>query len=76
MELNLSKIETGSSADIIFKNTLERMEFNLSKIAENPSPCVGLSEEGTMSLGTINLGVKARSKTKIMEFLVVDRPAS
>lgn len=56
-------VDIESSADIIFKITLERMEINLSDIAENPSPLVGLSGEATMTLGSINLTVKARSIT-------------
>ena len=69
-------VDTGSSADIIFKNTLERMEINPSEIAEDPNPIVGLSGEATMTLGTINLLVKADSMTKIVEFWVIDRPTS
>ena len=83
VELTIQKIEvariwvdTGSSADIIFKNTLERMEINPSEIAEDPNPIVGLSGEATMTLGTINLLVKADSMTKIVEFWVIDRPTS
>ena len=33
-------VDTGSSADIIFKTTLEKMGTSLSEIAENPSPLV------------------------------------
>ena len=66
-------VDTGSLADIIFKNTLERMEIDPSKIAENASPLVGFSGEVTMTLGTINLTVRAGSVVKIIEFLVVDR---
>ena len=69
-------VDTGSSADIIFKSTLERMRICPSENAEDPNPIVGLSGEATMTLGTINLLVKACSMTKIMEFLVIDRPAS
>ena len=69
-------IHTGSSAKIIFKNTLERMKIDPYEIAENPSPLVGLSRETTMALGSINLTVKAGTMEKIAEFLVVDRPAS
>ncbi|KAF8080646.1 hypothetical protein N665_0930s0004 [Sinapis alba] len=69
-------VDTGSSANIIFKNTLERIEIDLSEIAENPSPLVGISGEATIALGSINLAVKAGAITKVTEFLVVDRPAS
>ena len=69
-------VDTGSSADIIFKSTNERIWICPSKIAEDLNPVVGLSGEETMTLGTINVSVKADSMTKIVEFLVIDRPAS
>ena len=69
-------VDTGSSADIIFKNTLERMGIRLSEIVETPSPLVRLSGKATMTLGSINLAVKAESITKVVEFLVIDFPAS
>ncbi|XP_013617559.1 PREDICTED: uncharacterized protein LOC106324084 [Brassica oleracea var. oleracea] len=69
-------IDTGSSANIIFKNTLERMKIDPSEIAENPSPLVGLSAETTLAPGSVNLVVNAGTMEKIAEFLVVDRPAS
>ena len=69
-------VDTGSLADIIFKNTLEKMEINPSEITQDPSPLVGLSGEATMTLCMINLSVKADSMTKIVEFLVIDRPMS
>ncbi|XP_048622695.1 uncharacterized protein LOC106349815 [Brassica napus] len=69
-------IDTGSSVDIIFKDTLEKMKIDPSEIVENPSPLVGLSGEATIAFGSINLAVKAGTMTKVLEFLVVDRPAS
>ncbi|KAF8087684.1 hypothetical protein N665_0571s0003 [Sinapis alba] len=69
-------VSAGSSADIIFKRTLKRMEIDLSRIAEDPSLLLGISEEATMTLGTINLTVGAGSITRTMEFLVVDRSLS
>ena len=69
-------IDTGSSADIIFKDTLEKMGISQSEIAKCPSPLLGLSGETTMAYGSIRLAVKAGTVTNITEFLVVDRPAS
>ena len=69
-------VDTGSSADIIFKSTVERMEINPSQITRPSSPLHGLSGEVTMTLGSINLCVKAGSVEKGVEFLVVDRPGS
>ncbi|KAL0876879.1 hypothetical protein Bca101_026584 [Brassica carinata] len=69
-------VDTGCSANIIYKNTLERMEVDLCAVTEEPSPIFGLSGDATMTLGSISLLVKAGSVAKITEFLVVDRPTS
>ncbi|XP_048633107.1 uncharacterized protein LOC125607255 [Brassica napus] len=69
-------VDTGCSADIIYKSTLERMEIDLSTITDDPSPVVGLSGNITMTLGSIDLSVKAGSITKTVEFLVVDGPTA
>ncbi|KAF8115362.1 hypothetical protein N665_0028s0024 [Sinapis alba] len=69
-------VDTGSSADIIFKRTLGRIEINLSTIAEYPSHLLRILGETTMTLGIINLTVEAGSITRIVEFLVVDQPSS
>ncbi|KAF3556207.1 hypothetical protein F2Q69_00012388 [Brassica cretica] len=52
------------------------MEIDLCAVTEGPSPIFGLSGDATMTLGSINLLVKAGSVVKITEFLVVDRPTS
>ncbi|KAF2589742.1 hypothetical protein F2Q70_00038734 [Brassica cretica] len=69
-------IDTGSSADIIFKDTLEKMGIDQFEIVKYPSPLLGLSGETTAAYGSINLAVKAGTVTRVTEFLVVDRPAS
>ncbi|WZZ44281.1 hypothetical protein YC2023_040540 [Brassica napus] len=69
-------VDTGCSADIIYKSTLERMEIDLSTITDDPSPVVGLSGNITMTLGSIDLSVKDGSVTKTVEFLVVDDPTA
>lgn len=48
------------------------MEIDLSKIAKNLTPLVGLSGEATMSLRSNNLSVRSGSIMKVMEFLVID----
>ncbi|WZZ44804.1 hypothetical protein YC2023_041063 [Brassica napus] len=69
-------VDTGCSANIIYKSTLERMEIDLCAVTERPSPIFGLSGNATMTLGSIDLVVKAWSVTKVTEFLVIDRPTS
>ncbi|XP_013633060.1 PREDICTED: uncharacterized protein LOC106338686 [Brassica oleracea var. oleracea] len=69
-------VDTGCSANIIYKSTLKRMEIVLCAVKERPSPIFGLSENATMTLGSIDLVVKAGRVTKVTEFLVIDRPTS
>ena len=52
------------------------MEIDLSTITDDPSPVVGLSGNITLTLGSIDLSVKAGSVTKTVEFLVVDGPTA
>ncbi|XP_013658896.1 uncharacterized protein LOC106363748 [Brassica napus] len=69
-------VDTGCSANIIYKSTLKRMEIDLCAVTERPSPIFGLSGNATMTLGSIDLVVKAGSVIKVTEFLVIDRPTS
>ncbi|KAF3487576.1 hypothetical protein F2Q69_00054501 [Brassica cretica] len=69
-------IDTRSSADIIFKDTLEKMGIDQFEIVKYPSPLLGLSGKTTMAYRSINLAVKAGTVTRVTELLVVDRPAS
>ncbi|XP_013617393.1 PREDICTED: uncharacterized protein LOC106323890 [Brassica oleracea var. oleracea] len=52
------------------------MEIDLCTVTEGPSPIFGLSGDATMTLGLIDLVVKAGSIIKVTEFLVIDRPTS
>ncbi|KAL0742027.1 hypothetical protein Bca4012_083540 [Brassica carinata] len=68
-------VDTGCSANIIYKSTLERMGVDLSVLTDDPSPVLGLSGE-IMTLGSTNLLVRAGSVAKNTEFLVIDGPTS
>ncbi|XP_048622631.1 uncharacterized protein LOC125591812 [Brassica napus] len=76
IELTIQDIDTGCLANIIYKSTLERMDIDLCAVTKRPSPIFGLSGNATMTLGSIDLVVKAGSVTKVTEFLVIDRPTS
>ncbi|XP_056843167.1 uncharacterized protein LOC108808448 [Raphanus sativus] len=69
-------VDTGCSANVIYKSTLERMGIDLNTITDDPSLVVGLSGNNTMTLGSIDLSVKTGSVTKNVEFLVVDGPTA
>ncbi|XP_013589110.1 PREDICTED: uncharacterized protein LOC106297417 [Brassica oleracea var. oleracea] len=69
-------VDTGCSANIIYKSTLESMEIDLCAVTEGPSLIFGLSGDATMTLGSINLVVKAGRVIKVTKFLLIDRPTS
>ncbi|KFK28382.1 hypothetical protein AALP_AA8G507800 [Arabis alpina] len=68
-------INTGSSVDVIFKKTLERMKIDLSTIKGQPKPITGFSGEITMTMGMIRLPVQAGNIKKMVDFTVSDHPA-
>ncbi|KFK22721.1 hypothetical protein AALP_AAs62920U000100 [Arabis alpina] len=68
-------IDTGSSVDVIFKKTLERMKIDLSTIKGQPKLITGFSGEITMTMGTVRLPVQAGNVKKMVDFTVSDHPA-
>ena len=69
-------IDTGSSVDLIFLDTLVRMGISKSDIRGAPSPLVSFTSETSMSLGNITLPVTAQGVVKMIKFTVFDRPAA
>ncbi|KAG7537008.1 Ribonuclease H-like superfamily [Arabidopsis suecica] len=75
-EVSRILIDTGSSVDFIFLSTLERMGISRADIVGPPSPLVAFTSESAMSLGTIKLPVLAKKVSKIVDFVVFDKPAA
>ncbi|KAG7556855.1 Retrotransposon gag domain [Arabidopsis suecica] len=69
-------IDTGSSVDLIFLSTLQRMGISKADIIGPPAPLVAFTSDTSMSLGNIKLPVLATGVPKIVEFIVFDRPAA
>ncbi|KAG7559308.1 Ribonuclease H domain [Arabidopsis thaliana x Arabidopsis arenosa] len=67
-------IDTGSTIDVIFRETLRQMNIDMSQITPTPRPVLGFSGETLMTLGTIQLPVRAGGVTKIVNFSVTDQP--
>ncbi|KAG7594095.1 Ribonuclease H-like superfamily [Arabidopsis thaliana x Arabidopsis arenosa] len=75
-EVSRVLIDTGSSVDLIFLDTLTRMGISKQSIKGPPSPLVSFTSETSMSVGTIVLPISAEGIVKMVEFTVFDRPAA
>ncbi|KAG7588764.1 Integrase catalytic core [Arabidopsis suecica] len=75
-EVTRCLIDTGSSVDLIFLSTLQRMGISKADIIGPPTPLVAFMSDTSMSLGNIKLPVLAAGVPKIVEFIVFDRPAA
>ena len=75
-EVSRILVDTGSSVDLIFLGTLERMRISRANIVGPPSPLVVFTSESAMSLGTIKLRVLAGKMSKIVDFVVFDKPTT
>ncbi|KAG7557013.1 Retrotransposon gag domain [Arabidopsis suecica] len=75
-EVTRCLVDTGSSVDLIFLSTLQRMGISKPDIIGPPAPLVAFTSDTSMSLGNIKLPVLAAGVPKIVEFIVFDRPAA
>ncbi|KAL1206393.1 hypothetical protein V5N11_020761 [Cardamine amara subsp. amara] len=75
-EVSKVLIDTGSTVDLIFLSTLQKMRINRADIVGPPPPLIAFTSETSLSLGTIKLHVLAERVSKIVEFIVFYRPAS
>jgi len=69
-------VNTGSSADIIYKSTFELMSIDQKELTPTRGPLIGFVSEQVLPIGAIELpvmvGTSPRQKTIMVKFLVVD----
>ncbi|CAA7040713.1 unnamed protein product [Microthlaspi erraticum] len=68
-------IDTGSSVNLFFKETLDRMGIGEDQIKQSLYPLTGFTAEHIFSQGTIHLPIHVGETTKTAKFFIIDRPA-
>ncbi|CAN6933850.1 unnamed protein product [Brassica oleracea] len=68
-------VDTGSSVDLIFSKTLQRMDVKDYELKTCKRPLTSFAGDTTMTIGTVKLPVYVAGITKIVKFVVIESPA-
>lgn len=74
-EVTCILVDIGSSVDLIFKETLHKMEIKDAEIKAAVKPLTKFTSEMSMTIGTIKLPVYVGGITKLVKFVVIDKSA-
>ncbi|XP_024007921.1 uncharacterized protein LOC112083930 [Eutrema salsugineum] len=74
-EVSRILVDTGSSVDLIFKETLDKMDLANHHLKSSVKPLTGFNGDTVYSIGTIRLSVYAAKTTRLVKFVVIDKPA-
>ncbi|CAA7049482.1 unnamed protein product [Microthlaspi erraticum] len=68
-------VDTGSTVNLIFLETLNRMGVEEGSIKPTSRPLTGFTAEHVYSCGTVRLPVYVGGISKLLKFIVMDKPA-
>ncbi|XP_024016288.1 uncharacterized protein LOC112089765 [Eutrema salsugineum] len=68
-------IDTGSSVNVIFKETLKNMDFLDSELKPYMESLTGFTGEKTRTVGTVKIPIYVGGSARMIKFLVLNKPA-